>query len=236
MSAGCVGTARRALAAALEYTRGRKQFGRPLVDQPVVQGRLGKLGARLYAMQALVEDAARSPSDEELVRLTTSSKVFCSEGAGEVCDMALQLHGGVGFIEESGLPLLGRDARVTRIFEGANDVLWTHRGMMEMAKASPADGAARVDEAYLGFRQVLLKEHGVRLFGKKDVLHRLGMAAMWRDAAAASLRWQKTDEERALALAVEAEALGWIARVAKPDAPVVGVSACDAVLAKEMGR
>ena len=80
--------------------------------------------------------------------------MFCSEGAYEICDRALQLHGAMGFLEDTGVARLMRDCRVTRIFEGANDVLTIHYGTRLLAdrtlKVLPSDRnhseAALVDQ------------------------------------------------------------------------------------------
>ncbi len=134
LSAGCVGTARAALTAALQHVH----------EQEVVQQALARAGAVAYGMAALVRTAAAAEHDWALLsRLTTSAKVFCSEHPFELADLALQLHGGSGYIEDTGIAVLMRDARVTRIFEGANDVLLTHAGLLELTQpaAAPADPA-----------------------------------------------------------------------------------------------
>ncbi len=115
LSAGCVGTARAALATTLEHVTTRRQFRRKLIEHEVVQQQLTRAWALLTAMSALVTRAAQAEADHAaLMRLTTSAKVFCSEAAGQLTDLALQLHGGSGYIEETGLALLVRDARVTQ--------------------------------------------------------------------------------------------------------------------------
>jgi alkylation response protein AidB-like acyl-CoA dehydrogenase len=190
LSAGCVGTARTALRLTSRHVHERKQFGRLLAAQEVVQHQLTLMAARLFAMKALVGAAAEAEADfEALGRVTTSAKVFCSEGAGEVCDLALQLHGGSGFIEDTGVALLGRDARVTRIFEGANDVLLTHLGLSELARPTLADGLTAVSAQVRTFRAELIATHGgLKVMGRKAEQHRLGQACAWRDAAEASKR------------------------------------------------
>lgn len=188
LSAGCVGTSRMALRRAVVHVEERKQFGRALIAQEVVQRQLGWMAARLLLMRALVEAAARAEHDWfALARLTSSSKVLCSEGAWQVCDLALQLHGGCGYIEDTGIALPLRDARVPRIFEGANDVLLTHLGLMELSKAEPVEGARTPLPALVGaYRSELTKKYGLRVMGKKAEQHRLGLAVAWRDAAEAT--------------------------------------------------
>jgi alkylation response protein AidB-like acyl-CoA dehydrogenase len=236
MSAGCVGAARAALGRAVAHVAERRQFKRPLAAQEVVQQRLGAMAARLFAMRALVSEAARAPTPEALVALSTSAKLFCSEGAFALCDGALQLFGGAGYLEDTGLALLLRDTRVTRIFEGANDVLWTHRGAL-LATAAPGWGAktapGRAQKAASALREVLVTEHALRLLGKKEALHRLGVAAMWADASAAAWRAAQTPQTRALAEAVEGQAMDGIALALKPDTQHCGEACWSAALAAE---
>jgi alkylation response protein AidB-like acyl-CoA dehydrogenase len=61
------------------------------------------------------------------------SKVFCSERAFDSSDTAVQLHGALGFIEPVGVARLLRDCRITRIFEGANDVLLVRAGLASLS-------------------------------------------------------------------------------------------------------
>jgi alkylation response protein AidB-like acyl-CoA dehydrogenase len=213
LSAGCVGTARKALKLATAHVHERRQFGKPLAAQEVVQRQLSGLATRLFAMRALVEAAARAEADvPTLARLTSSAKVLCSEGAWAICDTSLQLHGGCGYIEDTGVALLLRDARVPRIFEGANDVLLTHLGLMELAQAQPLAGARSAASAAVAeLRAGLLARHGgVRVMGKKADQHRLGLACAWRDgaeAAQALAARQPSASWARLAAAVEALAL-----------------------------
>ncbi len=202
MSAGCCGTARAALDRAREHTASRRQFGKTLSAQPVVREQLATMAARLYAMQALVEETAALEQDEAaLLARSVTAKVLCSEGASFVVDTALQLLGGMGFIEESGMPLLWRDVRITRIFEGANDVLLTQLGARAATAPAPRaplasgdrdDGlrrradavAARVAEA----RERLSDQHRIGLLRQPRLLHRLGRALMWSEALDAAVR------------------------------------------------
>lgn len=232
LSAGCIGTAESALHLALAHVHARHQFHRPLIKQEVVQHQLARASARLFAMRALVAEAATAEHIHPLLaRLTTSSKVFCSEGAWELCDLAIQLHGGSGYIEDTGLALMLRDSRVTRIFEGANDVLLTHAGLMELTEPRPPEhvkGAERVDFALNSRRAELCgntEKPGVRALAKKAEQHALGLAAAWRDATWAALRHAKTPQEQAAAGLVADEALTIAARAPLPEAPLQTLSA-----------
>lgn len=226
LSAGCCGTARSALTAALAHVHTRQQFRRPLLAQPVVQHQLSRAWALTFGMRALVEAAAaREGEVTTLARLTTSAKVFCSEAAGWVTDLALQLHGGSGYIEDTGLALLTRDARVTRIFEGANDVLLTHAGQEALTHPAPDDAPdelAPVTNAVRSRRAALCEDRatpGLRALTRRAELHALGQAVVWRDAAVAAARAAQTVEERAAARLLEGEAFRVATAALPPDAP-----------------
>jgi hypothetical protein len=226
LSAGCVGTARAALTTTLQHVHTRRQFKRTLVQQEVVQHALARASAIAFGMSALVKLAASAEKDWELLsRLTTSSKVFCSEGAFEIADLAIQLHGGSGYIEDTGMAVLMRDSRVTRIFEGANDVLLTHAGLMELtAPATPSMEPllASLTRA-VGLRRDAVrgesKELGIRALNRKAEQHALGRAVVWRDAAIAATTFARTPQEQAAAALLRDEALVVTTRQPLPAGP-----------------
>ncbi len=213
MSAGCCGTAREAIRRATEHVSIRRQFGRPLASLEVVREKLAHMKAKHFAMESLVDEVAREPEDTLAVR-SLAAKVFSSEAGWAVVDTALQLHGGSGFIEETGLAVMLRDLRVTRIFEGANDVLLAHLGAHELGKPAAAKverpAATEAVEVELrqlealvdGWRRELLATYKLGVFRAPRVLHQLGEAVMWREAsAAATRRALRTASPEAIALA-----------------------------------
>ena len=198
MSAGCVGTARAALAATNAHVSARRQFGRALLDLPVVRRQVAEMSARLFAMEALVAETAALEDDHAaLERLSLSTKVFCSDGDWDICDRALQLHGGSGSLEETGVDMLLRDARITRIFEGANDVLLGRIGAAELLAPRPViPGVTAAARLALYCDELRAESYAARGLGAlRDgvLLHRIGRTAVARDA-------QWAAERRALAL------------------------------------
>ena len=173
MAAGCAGTAHAALSLTRRHVESRHQFGRPLASQPVVQDQLATMAAYLSATRALVALTANlaDQADPLLEPLSLAAKVFASEADWLICDLAVQLHGGGGYIEDTGVALLLRDARITRIFEGANDVLLTRLGQLELTRPMLKDGPAHAPlEA--------LREHGIKLLRDPRRLHRAGRLTM----------------------------------------------------------
>jgi len=212
MAAGCVGSARAALALTREHTGRRRQFGGPLIKLSVVRSQVAELMSDVFMMEALVVWVAGSADDATLARRSLSAKVMCSETNWKTCDAALQLHGGMGYLEETRLPLLLRDARITRIFEGANDILRVRVGMAEVAAPSrrprlPAEVSAIVRERFAAIERYL-REYitlrretlGAKLLARQDMLHQIGNAAIIVDAAYACAVASAANE-RAAALA-----------------------------------
>jgi len=143
LAAGCVGTARAALSAAVRHVTHRRQFGRTLGEFSSTRRLISDMAAALYAMDALVDWVGReSASGTEILRSSAAAKIFCSETSFEVVDRALQLHGALGFLEPTGIAQLLRDVRVTRIFEGANEVLLVREGTDRMSRSCAAGGAS----------------------------------------------------------------------------------------------
>ena len=209
MAAGAAGMARAALDRTLAHVQARVQFGRPLAALPVVREQLADLLAREFLARAVV---ARSAATGAAPLPSLAAKVLASEAAWAVADGAIQLHGGAGYLVESGLPLILRDARITRIFEGANDVLRVRAGTLvatrEPEPPVPAEdpaGArvAAVVEALRAARADLLARHRLRLLRRPVLLHALGERALEAEAARAVADLAAdlgTEEARALAL------------------------------------
>jgi alkylation response protein AidB-like acyl-CoA dehydrogenase len=129
LSAGCLGSAEGAIWRAIEHVKTRKQFGRTLSRFGMVRRHVAVMRAREFAMSSLLATVgARHGRSADVGWESSACKLVCSEGAFEIIDTALQLHGGAGYLEETGLSRRLRDCRVTRIFEGANDVLRVHLG------------------------------------------------------------------------------------------------------------
>jgi len=210
MAAGCVGTARKALEHTVAHVCTRKQFGRSLADLAVVRQQLASMATRLWIMEAVVGHAAHHP-DELFPSL--AAKVLCSDGAWATFVQAIQLHGGTGFIEETGLPLLLRDTRVTRIFEGANDVLLTHAGralLLDGRDTPPPPGTQQVWETVAEVREAMVRRHRLKLLRRHVDLHHLGRLAVLRTSVVAGAaappspthfrRWCAAVNEEAMAL------------------------------------
>jgi alkylation response protein AidB-like acyl-CoA dehydrogenase len=125
---------RRGLALARDYARKRVAFGAPLLQKPLHVDTLATLQAEteaafhltFYLVELMGKDEAGGIGEEEaaLLRLLTSlAKLTTGRQAVMVASEVLEAHGGAGYVEDTGLPLLLRDSQVLPIWEGTTDVL-----------------------------------------------------------------------------------------------------------------
>lgn len=195
MSAGCVGTAHAALGATVDYVGARRQFGRAIGAFGATRAHVAWMTARVHAMEAIVQrvadDHARGGNIETASAI---AKVFTSETAFAVCDRAVQLHGALGFLEPTGVARMLRDSRITRIFEGANDVLLVRIGAARLTSSAPivrpsddapvGELARRLDEAVVDVRSRL----GIGAVRRQLVLQRIANAEIAVTVARAAAR------------------------------------------------
>ncbi len=120
-----IGTAQQAINKACEYMQERKQFGKRLAEFQALQFRLADMVTELVAARQLVRMAA-TKLDAGHVDATTycaMAKRFATDVGFKVCDEALQLYGGNGYIKEYPMERYVRDTRVHRILEGTNEIM-----------------------------------------------------------------------------------------------------------------
>ena len=118
-----VGVARAALAAATAYAKERKQFGQALANFQAIQNMLADGATQLEAARWLTLRAAfRKQQGLPYSPQAAMAKLYASEMAGRVCDLALQVHGGYGYTQEFPVERYLRDARVQRIYEGTSEI------------------------------------------------------------------------------------------------------------------
>ena len=123
IAAQATGVARAALAAALSYARERKSMGKPLIEHQAISFRLADMATRIEAARQLYLHAARlRDAGRPCIKEASMAKLFASEMAEKVCSEAIQIHGGYGYVADFPVERLWRDVRVTKIYEGANDI------------------------------------------------------------------------------------------------------------------
>ncbi|MBA4349761.1 MAG: acyl-CoA dehydrogenase [Rhodobacter sp.] len=124
VGAAALGFARRALDEALARTRARRIQGQALAELQMVQGHLADMALKIDAAALLVYRAAwvKDNGAARVTREAAMAKLYATEAAQEVIDMAVQLHGGDGVRHGSVVESLYREIRALRIYEGASDV------------------------------------------------------------------------------------------------------------------
>jgi alkylation response protein AidB-like acyl-CoA dehydrogenase len=121
-----LGLAQGATDYALEYARSRETFGRPLAEHQLIQAKLADMetacqAARglLYGFGQMLDDGVDGP---ELTKASAMAKLFCTDTAMWVTTEAVQILGGYGYIREYPVERMMRDAKITQIYEGTNEI------------------------------------------------------------------------------------------------------------------
>jgi alkylation response protein AidB-like acyl-CoA dehydrogenase len=125
LGAQAMGLAQGALEAAVDYAKTRVQFGHPIYAQQAVQQMLAEMAMRVEAARALVYSTARmiDGGAKDFTRESAMCKVFASDTAMRVTTDAMQIFGGVGYMRDYPIEKMFRDAKITQIYEGSNQVL-----------------------------------------------------------------------------------------------------------------
>ncbi|TLU65211.1 acyl-CoA dehydrogenase [Thalassotalea litorea] len=120
-----IGTAQQALNTATEYMKERKQFGKAIASFQGLQFKLADMATQLVAARQMVRLAAfkLDSNDSEKTAYCAMAKQFATDIGFAVCDAALQIHGGYGYIKEYPLERHFRDVRVHQILEGTNEIM-----------------------------------------------------------------------------------------------------------------
>jgi acyl-CoA dehydrogenase len=123
IAAVCVGMAERLLAESVAHAKASRQGGRPIGEFQLVQAMLADIQTGLYAGRAMVMEAARNYDSGADRRIGPSAaKLFCSEMVGRSADLAVQIHGGLGYMRGVPVERMYRDARLFRIYEGTSEI------------------------------------------------------------------------------------------------------------------
>lgn len=123
IAALAVGSAQRALDESIDYAATATQGGTPIGSFQLVQAMLADQQTGVMAGRAMVREAARLWVSGEDRRIAPSSaKLFCTEMAGKVADLAVQIHGGSGYMREVPVERIYREVRLLRLYEGTSEI------------------------------------------------------------------------------------------------------------------
>lgn len=125
IAACSLGAARASLEAATSYVQNRAQFGQPLSALQTVQFKLADMATELEAARLMVLNAASrlDAKEPDATLYCAMAKRFATDAGYKVCDDALQLHGGYGYLKDYPVERYLRDARVHQILEGTNEIM-----------------------------------------------------------------------------------------------------------------
>ena len=123
VASGCVGICQGCVNASVAYSKERKQFGRPIAAFQLVQEMIADMTVNTEAARALVWRAGwlkdnGKPSTTE----TSMAKLFATEAAVRNANLAIQVHGGSGYVDDHPVERYLRDARVTTLYEGTSQI------------------------------------------------------------------------------------------------------------------
>jgi acyl-CoA dehydrogenase len=124
VGARCVGAGERALELTLQYAGIRKTFGKFLKDHEIVKGYLAEMSTLLSAARLLVyRSAYLLAKNHPAVLQSSQAKLFASEALHKIVDYAVQIHGGISYIEgATEIERIYRDGRIARIYDGASEI------------------------------------------------------------------------------------------------------------------
>jgi alkylation response protein AidB-like acyl-CoA dehydrogenase len=126
IAAQALGLAQGATDYAAEYAKGRETFGEPIGSHQLVAGMLADMETRCEAARGLLYRCGRMIDDgvdgPELTKLSAMTKLFCSDVAMAVTTDAVQVLGGYGYMQEHPVERMMRDAKITQIYEGTNQI------------------------------------------------------------------------------------------------------------------
>jgi len=112
-----------ALAEAVRYAKDRQAFGQPIANYQAIRFMLADVATELEAARLLTLRAAGlKEAGKPFTREGSMAKVFATEKANRACDVAVQVHGGYGYLDEFPAERHYRDARVTTIYEGTSEI------------------------------------------------------------------------------------------------------------------
>ncbi len=123
IAAQAVGMARAAFAAARDYARERKSFGKAINQHQAIAFKLADMATKIHAAQLMtLEAAALRDAGKPCLTEACMAKLYASEMAEEVASAAIQIHGGYGYLQDFPVERIYRDVRVCQIYEGTSEI------------------------------------------------------------------------------------------------------------------
>ncbi|WP_059103495.1 acyl-CoA dehydrogenase family protein [Shouchella shacheensis] len=123
LAARNLGSCERLLEHCMDYVFEREQFGKPIFEQQVIQHKLADMAMEIEALRALTFRVAwMTDQNKQIIKEAAIAKLYGSEVYNRVADVAVQIHGGLGYMKEYPIERYYRDARITKIYEGTSEI------------------------------------------------------------------------------------------------------------------
>ncbi len=123
LAARCLGSCQYLLDKSVSYAHERRQFGKPIFEQQIIQHYLAEMALETEALRSLIYRVAwMTDQGMDVIKEAAMAKLYGSEVYGRVADKAVQIHGGIGYIADYPIERFYRDARITRIYEGTSEI------------------------------------------------------------------------------------------------------------------
>lgn len=123
LAARNLGSCKRLLEHCLEYAENREQFDQPIIEIQAVQHMLAEISKEIAALEALTYKVAwMTDQKQRVVKEAAIAKLYGSEVYNKVADLAVQIHGGIGYMRDYPIERYYRDARITKIYEGTSEI------------------------------------------------------------------------------------------------------------------
>ncbi len=118
-----LGIAQASLDSSIKYSKERKQFGKSIANNQGIQFKLADMAMEIEAARLLIYKAcSKKDKKEDFSSSASMAKVYSSEVAMRASTQCVQIHGGYGYIKETGVERLMRDAKITQIYEGTSEI------------------------------------------------------------------------------------------------------------------
>ncbi|CAN7208618.1 acyl-CoA dehydrogenase family protein [Rossellomorea sp. LjRoot5] len=123
LAARAVGSCDKLIELSAGYAKERIQFGKPIADNQAIQWMLADMATETEAARTLTMMAAQKIDEgKKVVKEASMAKLFASDVFNRVADKAVQIHGGMGYVSDYPVERFYRDARITKIYEGTNEI------------------------------------------------------------------------------------------------------------------
>jgi acyl-CoA dehydrogenase len=123
LAARNLGSCEKLLEHSMQYALEREQFGKPIFEQQAVQHMLADMATEIETLRAITFRVAwMADQNQRVVKDASIAKYYGSEVYNRVADLAVQVHGGIGYIKEYPIERYFRDARITKIYEGTSQI------------------------------------------------------------------------------------------------------------------